>query len=380
MSDRMHPVSRSTPEFENILSPNESIEVFRTDLERIYGNMPQAGDIEQAGSKALADADYRARHWQSSEPGSLRPGSLAHKRAVSRMFRDTFNPYRPSVIDWPRLDPDTLRRITSLPIWDIAVETEGKARLRMAAYAATIADPDMKNAIARNAWEENRHKEVLSRLVEAYGIPMAKEPPYITPRDTEWAYMVTGFSECVDSFFAFGLFELAKRSGFFPIELVETFEPVMQEECRHILLFANWLAWHRATVPLWKRPWFEARVVGVWLFLAWERIRMVRSMDADGNVREQDANFTVSGAKDVSSIDVSLRELLGICLVENNRRFAGYDVRLRRPRMMPGLSRCLRYVLPRSKPPTVAASRPNLVEKVGGLCFAGLLVLYARTM
>lgn len=365
MSDRIHSLSRSTPKLKltNIPSPNEGIEAFRADLERIYENMPHAEDITQAGSKALADADYHARHWQSSEPGLLRPGSHAHKHAVSCMFRETFNPYRPSVINWPRLDPETLRRLTSLPIWDIAVETEGKARLRMAAYAATISDPDMKDAIARNAWEENRHKEVLSRLVEAYGISIAKEPPYITPRDTEWAYMVTGFSECVDSFFAFGLFELAKCSGFFPAELVETFEPIMQEECRHILLFANWLAWYRTTIPLWKRPWFEARVFGVWLFLAWERIGMVRSMDADGNVREQDANFTVSGAKDVSSIDVSLRNLLGICLTENERRFAGYDVRLRRPRMMPFLSRCLRSVLPRSNPAPAVVSRPNSVKK-----------------
>ncbi len=161
------------------------------------------------------------------------------------MFQATFNPYKPSVIEWPKLDPAAHARLLSLPIWDIAVQTEGKAGLRMKTYAAKLADEDMRAAIGLNAWEEGRHKEVLSHLVAAYGIEMAPEPEYVAPRDAEWAYLVTGFSECIDSFFAFGLFEVARRSGFFPPELVETFEPVMQEECRHILLFANWLAWHR---------------------------------------------------------------------------------------------------------------------------------------
>jgi hypothetical protein len=46
------------------------------------------------------------------------------------MFHETFNPYKPSVMDWPRLDPTALKRLTSLPIWDIAVQTEGAASRR----------------------------------------------------------------------------------------------------------------------------------------------------------------------------------------------------------------------------------------------------------
>jgi hypothetical protein len=255
------------------------------------------------------------------------------------MFRETFNPYRPSTIEWPPLDAEMLRRLTSLPIWDIAVQTEGKARLRIAAYAGTIEDPDMRAAIALNAWEENRHKEVLSKLVMAYGIALAAEPPYQRPRDPEWAYLVTGFSECIDSFFAFGLFELARRSGFLPVELVETFEPVMQEECRHILLFANWLAWHRAALPWWRRIYFELRVVAAWIAIGWNRIGLARGMDADGSEARRDSNFTLNSAQAVSPVEVRVHDLMMLCLKENDRRFADYDLRLLRPKTMPALVR-----------------------------------------
>ena len=49
-------------------------------------------------------------------------------------------------------------------------------------------------AIMLNAWEENRHKEVLGHLVRAYGIALAEEPPYLLPRDREFAFLVTGDS------------------------------------------------------------------------------------------------------------------------------------------------------------------------------------------
>ncbi|HKF63981.1 MAG TPA: ferritin-like domain-containing protein, partial [Dongiaceae bacterium] len=260
-------------------------------------------------------ADRLAKSWRSEEPGEIRIGSEAHKRLYCRMLLDTFNPYKPSVIDWPKLEPEARDRLVGLPIWDIAVQTEGKARLRVQSYADLIGDPLLKEAVELNAFEEGRHKHVLSHLVAAYGINLAPEPEYLAPGDPEFAFMRTGYSECIDSFFAFGLFESARRSGFFPPELVNTFEPVMQEEARHILFFINWVAWHRRTMPVWRRPWFELRVLAVWFALIWERVRIAKDV---GN-GPQDNNFTVNGAKSVGT-DISIGALLELCLAENERR------------------------------------------------------------
>ena len=295
----------------------------------------------------IAAAEHAARHWRGGEPGPVRLGSTTHKLLACRMFRETFNPYKPSIIDWPTLTPQARARLIALPIWDIAVQTEGKARQNMLAYARSLRDADWRDAIELNGWEEGRHKVVLANLVRAYGIALQPEPDYPAPRDPDWAYLVTGFSECIDSFFAFGLFELAKRSGFFPMALVETFEPVIQEECRHILLFANWLAWTRLNLSWWRRIRFEARVAAAWVFLGWERIGIARGMD-DGSGKRSSAeqnNFTVTGSKAVSDVEIRPAALLRICLAENDRRFAGYDVRLRRPTTMPALVRvALRFM------------------------------------
>ena len=152
--------------------------------------------------------------------GPIRLGSEEHKRLFCKTLLDTFNPYRPAVIDWPKLEKDAQDRITGLPIWDIAVQTENRAGLYVCTYAEEISDPLLRKAIELNGFEERRHRHVLSNLVEAYGIKLAPEPPYDRPRDPEWAFMVTGYSECIDSFFAFGLFDAAKRTGYFPPELV----------------------------------------------------------------------------------------------------------------------------------------------------------------
>jgi hypothetical protein len=160
-------------------------------------------------------ADRAARIWEASEAGPIVLGSEGHKRAFCRMLIDTHNLHRPSIVDWPILDPEARDRLVSLPIWDIAMQTEGNASLRVLSYAETIEDPLLREAVEIDGFEETRHKQVLSHLVQAYGIPLAPEPAYLRPRHPEWAFLLAGSCECVDTFFAFGLFALAKRSGFF---------------------------------------------------------------------------------------------------------------------------------------------------------------------
>jgi hypothetical protein len=305
--------------------------------------------------QAIIDAaDNTARHWAAPGTETIRPGSEAHKALFCRMLLDTHNPYKPAVIEWPLLDPEARDRLVSLPIWDIAVQTEGKAKTRVLSYAEQIADPLLREAIALDGFEEGRHKEVLSNLVAAYGIRLAPEPEYRRPRYPEWAFMTTGFSECIDSFFAFGLFAVARKSRFFPAELVETFEPVMQEEARHILFFINWVAWRRRNLAWWRRPWFWCLVAAVWIRLIRERIGLARGVGAEPEETPQDNNFTLTGSKAVADIDISAAALLDICLAENDRRMAGYDPRLLRPMFVPRLvrlvRRCLRDPKPRAEP------------------------------
>jgi hypothetical protein len=264
----------------------------------------------------------------------IRIGSEEHKRLFCDMLLDSFDPYKPAVIDWPRLTGDDLARLTSLPFWQVAVETEGHASTTMQAAADRMTDPLIREALALNAFEERRHKEVLHNMLGFYGIEIGAEPPYPAPPDPEWAYIRTGYGECFDSFFAFGLFAVAKESGFFPAALVDAFEPVIQEEARHILFFVNWLAYSSANRPLWRRPAFLGRRAYALAMKAVSRLQLARGVN-------ENSDLTMRGHESLG-VDLSPGKFMDLCLGENDRRMARYDPRLLRPAALPRLIRLAR--------------------------------------
>jgi hypothetical protein len=290
---------------------------------------------------AEATADFNMRNWTYAKPGPIRVGTPEHLEMLTELLHATYNPYKPAVLDWPKLEPETQKRITALPIWDMAVQAENKAGARIEFFSQTIKDKKLRAALVHMAGEERRHREVLAKLIATYDIAIKPDEEYVLPRDAEWAFLVTGYSECIDSFFAYGLFEMARRTGYFPDKLVETFEPVVQEEGRHILFFTNFVAWYRANMPWWRRPLFELKVARVYAFLAWERMGIAGEIDGEENA---DANFTVTGTESlVDELDPA--RLIDICLEEDKRRMEGYDSRLKRPTTVPFIARLVRLVI-----------------------------------
>jgi hypothetical protein len=296
--------------------------------------------------------DVPSPSWRWAHEGRFRTGSAEHKELFCRLLLDTFDPYKPAVIEWPALDGDALARLAGLPFWDIAVETELHTSRVMQAIADATDDPLIREAIALNAFEERRHKEVLENMIRFYGIEVAPDQSFESPRRREWKYLCTGYGECFDSFFAFGLFRLAQDSGFFPPELIEVFEPVIQEEARHILFFVNWAVYRQASVPLPLRPAFSAKRFAALATRAWNRMKFARGGLGDGATGSDEgrnnSTMTVEGRRHVSGdAKLTLRGFLTLCLAENDRRMARYDERLVRPIVMPRLIRTALPLIPK---------------------------------
>jgi hypothetical protein len=55
----------------------------------------------------------------------------------------------------------------------------------------------------------------------------------------------------------------------------------------------------------------------------------------------QDANFTLTGHQQIG-LDLNLKELLDMCLTQDEYRMGGYDERLLRPTFVPRMARLAR--------------------------------------
>ncbi len=269
----------------------------------------------------------------------MKLGTEAHKELFCQSFLDSHLTYEPETIPWPELDDGALARLRGIPFWRVALETEQQAGVMVSAFAETVQDPLIKQAIALQAQEESRHGRLLEFLINHYGIEIPEPTPTKVPAKPEQEFIDFGFGECLDSFFAFGLFGLARQSSYFPEALFTIFDAIVNEEARHIVFFVNWITYQQ--IQQGRRLDLLRGIHAAWHYSR-ALLHLAKSFGSEGGSGGD--SFTAASSN--SFIDnLTPEKVFSMCLQENERRMSQFDDRLLQPRLFPRLSAIALQVL-----------------------------------
>lgn len=277
----------------------------------------------------------------------MKIGSEEHKRLFCHNFIETHRRFEPPELPWPALNDDELGRLRAVPFWQEVFHTERRAGAIVEAFAKTIDDPLLREAVDLQGYEEARHARLIRFMIDHYRIEAGEQPIEKLPDDAVTAFIDFGYGECFDAFLGFGVFKIARESGFLPESMFSLFDVLMYEETRHIVFFINWMAYREAQEGRGAAPiramtaaWFYGRALA----------RLVGTIRRGAESNGQDFSATQA---DVFLNDFSIRRLVGECLSENARRMSAFDPQLLQPRLLPTLGRIAfsaMRLIPRRRP------------------------------
>jgi hypothetical protein len=263
----------------------------------------------------------------------MKIGSQEHKERFCRQFVASHHLYDPDKLPWPELDSPAHERLLSVPFWQEVLRTERRAGAIVNAFAKTIEDPVVRDAVALQGLEEARHARLLEVMIERYAIGIEEPPLGDLPADIETAFIDFGYGECLDSFLGFGVFKIARQSGFLPESMFSIFELLMHEETRHIVFFVNWMALREVEhgrAASWLR--------GVTSFRYYVRaFRRMAATIRKGAAGGDGKDFAATQAG-VFLDGFNFRCFLEDCYAENRRRMDSFDEALLRPRFLPAMT------------------------------------------
>jgi hypothetical protein len=263
----------------------------------------------------------------------MKIGSEAHKELFCQSFMDSYQDYEPEKLPWPQLDDAALQRLRSIPFWEEALTIEREAGVMVSAFAETVSDPMIRAAIALQGREEARHARLIEFLIQRYDVKISDPPPPVLPANIETAFIDFGFGECLDTFFAFGLFELARQATYFPEALFNIFDPIIHEEARHIVFFVNWITYLQINQGRESKVLQGTHAVWHYSRAIANLVKAFGSGAGDGS----GTGFTATGAQTFID-DLTPTQFLETALTENARRMSLFDDRLLQPQLMPRLA------------------------------------------
>jgi len=260
-------------------------------------------------------------------------GSETHKALFCCDFIASHQAYEPDQLPWPDLDGAALARLRAVPFWKEVLHTERGAGAKVQAYAETITDPLIREAVDLQGVEETRHARLIRFMIQHYGLTVPEHPLDYLPHDLERVFIDFGYGECLDAFLGFGAFAIARQARFLPDSMFIIFDQLLQEETRHIVFFINWMAYHQA-----QRGWIAHRLRTATSLHFYSRAvrRLIGTIRRGAESNGQDFSATQAS---VFLSGFTTETFLASCLAENARRMSDFDPRLLQPRLLPTLAR-----------------------------------------
>jgi len=281
----------------------------------------------------------------------LKLGSTAHKNLFCQHFIDTHLDYEPETLPWPKLEGTALERLRAIPFWKEALYTERKAGIMVSRFAQTVEDPVLKEAIALQGREETRHGRLIGYLIQHYDIEIEEPEKAEIPDNIELAFTDFGFEECLDSYFAFGMFDIAHQAKYLPEEIFQVFDPILDEEARHIVFFVNWFTYLQIQRGQGFAPWRSVKTL-------WHYGRAIKGLvDVFGGVAERDDQAFTATSATMFMDDLTPELFFQTCLAQNALRMSRFPADLLRPELFPRLSQLALTVLkflPKKQPAAIA--------------------------
>ena len=279
----------------------------------------------------------------------MKPGTTAHRDLFCRTFIDTHATFEPEALPWPELDALSLERLKAFPLWSYARSIEQRAGRMVTAFAQTIDDPVIRQAVALQGVEEARHGRLMAYVLEHYGIEAQQLAIPDAPARSE-DFKIFGFGECTDSFIGFGAIAIVRQKRLFPEPLLAIFDDVLFEEARHIVFFINWWRYEEARAG---RDGFLQRTFETARYHL--RALMGPAQGAGGGPKLPD----IPKERLHAMLDgISPVRFLETALAENRRHMARLDPQLIKPQLMPALATLLLTGLRLLPPLPAAAAQP----------------------
>ncbi|MGF1600777.1 MAG: hypothetical protein ACFCU8_01950 [Thermosynechococcaceae cyanobacterium] len=275
-------------------------------------------------------------------------GSYEHRKVFCQALTDHHIKYDLDQIPWPQLTEQDLQRLREIPFWSKVLQQ----KRQMASIARKVAlqtkPTKLKGAITLLAQETGRQVRLIERMMEFYQIPKVSIPTDDPPNALPPVLMDIAFDQYLDAYILWGWFALAREQQFLPEALLDVWEPILDEDARHSIFFANWTAGQRFSMSDNLRR----------LRTLWQHVgRFIGLFDRFGRHIEDATLPKTASTADIFMGQLTAARLLQHCLDAHDQRLASVEPPLVKPQLAPELTQWLLRILqawPRRQVPTAA--------------------------